>query len=74
MLAAAVIGADDGRELLGGQVGGRALAPGEQVEPGSGDVSEQGRGPAAPVEAHRHPPALADDLPQLRQQQAQLPG
>ena len=74
MLPAAVIGAGDGGELAGGQVGGRALAPGEQVEPGLGDVGEQGRGPAAPVKAHRHPPALADDLAQLREQPAQLPG
>ena len=74
MLVAAVIGAGDGGELVGGDVGGRALAPGEQVEPGRGDVGEQGRGPAAPVKAHRHPAALADDLPQLGEQPAQLPG
>jgi len=33
--AAAVIGAADGGERAGGQVGGRALAPGEDVEPGT---------------------------------------
>jgi hypothetical protein len=43
MLPAAVIGAGDGGERVGGQVGGRALAPGQQVEPGPGDVGEQGR-------------------------------
>ena len=58
MLPAAVISAGDSREILGGQVGGRALAPGEQVEPGAGDVGEQRRGPAAPVKAHRHPAGL----------------
>lgn len=61
---APVIGAGDGREHLGGQVRGRALAPGKQAEPGRGDVGEQGRGPAAPVKAHRHPPPLACDLAQ----------
>jgi uracil-DNA glycosylase family 4 len=30
-----------------------SFALGEQAEPGHGDVGEQGRGPAAPVEAHR---------------------
>ena len=74
VLPAAVIGAGDGGERGGGQVGGRALAPGEQVEPGLRDVSEQGRGPAAPVKADRHPAALADDRPQAGQQQAQFPG
>jgi hypothetical protein len=73
VLPAAVIGAGDGGELVGGQVGGRALAPGEQVEPGLRDVSEQGRGPAAPVKADRHPAALADDRPQAGQQPAQFP-
>ena len=71
---APVIGARDGRERVGGQVGGGALAPGEQVEPGGGDVGEQGRGPAAPVKAHRHPPPLAHDAAQLGQQAAQLAG
>ena len=74
VLPAAVIGAGDGGERGGGQVGGRALAPGEQVEPGPGDVGEQGRGPAAPVKAHRHPAVLAHDLAQLREQPAQLAG
>ena len=71
---APVIGAGDGGERLGGQVGGRALAPGEQAEPGGGDVGEQRRGPAAPVKAHRHPPPLAHDLPQRGEQAAQLAG
>ena len=74
MLPAPVISAGDGGELAGGQVGGGALAPGQQVEPGFGDVGEQGRGPAAPVEAHRHAPPVAYDLPQLREQPAQLAG
>jgi site-specific DNA recombinase len=74
MLPAAVIGAGDGGELAGGDVGGRALAPGEQVEPGPGDVGEQGRGPAAPVKADRHLAALAHDLPQIGEQAAQLAG
>ncbi len=73
VLPAAVVGAGDRGELGGGQVGGRALAPGEQVEPGPGDVGEQGRGPAAPVKAHRHAPPLADDLPQLGQQPRSSP-
>ena len=34
VLPAAVIGAGDGGERVGGDVGGRALAPGQQVEPG----------------------------------------
>ena len=74
VLAAPVIGAGDGGERVGGQLGGRALAPGEQVEPGRGDVGEQGRGPAAPVKAHRHAAALARDGAQIRQQPAQLAG
>ena len=74
MLPAPVIGAGDGGELVRRDVGGRALAPGQQVEPGLGDVGEQGRGPAAPVKAHRHPAAFAHDLPQLREQPAQLAG
>ena len=74
MSPAPVIGAGDGGEYLGGQVGGMALAPGEQAKPGRGDVGEQGRGPAAPVKAHRHPPPLAHDLPQCGEQAAQLPG
>ena len=74
MRPAPVVGAGDGRELLGGQVGSRAFAPGQQVEPGRGDVGEQRRGPAAPVKAHRHPPPLARDLPQPGQQPAHLAG
>ena len=62
VLPAPVIGAGDRGERVGGNVGGLALAPGQQVEPGPGDVGEQGRGPAAPVKAHRHAPPLADDL------------
>ena len=73
MSPAPVIGAGDGREGLSRQVGGGPLAPGEQVEPGPCDVGEQGRGPAAPVKAHRHPPPLAHDGAQIRQQAAQLP-
>src|SRR5256884_3972071 len=38
VLPAAVIGAGDGGERVGGQVGGRALAPGQQVGPGRGDA------------------------------------
>src|SRR3954452_14379026 len=74
VLPAPVIGAGDGGERVGGQVGGRALAPGEQVGPGLGDVGEQGRGPAAAVKAHRHPVAFTHDLPQVWQQPAQLAG
>ena len=74
MRPAPVIGAGDGREGLSGQVGGGPLAPGEHAEPGRGDVREQGRGPAAPVKAHRYPPPCAHDLAQVRQQAAQLPG
>ncbi len=74
VLPAPVIGAGDGGEFAGGQVGGRAFAPGEQVESGLGDVGEQGLGPAAPVKAHRDPPPVAQDLPQLREQPAQLAG
>jgi len=40
---AAVIGAGDLRDRLGGQVGHGCLAVGEQVEPGAGDVGEQRR-------------------------------
>src|SRR5665647_943715 len=36
-------------ELLGGQVGDGALAPGQRIEPGRGHVCEQGRGPPAAV-------------------------
>jgi hypothetical protein len=39
-------------------------AVGEQAEPGAQDISEQGGGPAAPVEAHRHPLVFAHDLAQ----------
>src|SRR5258706_13840868 len=56
---ASVIGAGDGRERGGGHVVRRAFAVGEQVEPGPEDVGEQRRGPAAPAEAHRHPPAVS---------------
>ena len=73
VVPASVVSARDRGELVGGNVGGRALAPGQQVEPGLGDVGEQGQGRAAPVKAHRHPAALARDLPQLREQPAQLP-
>jgi hypothetical protein len=44
-----VIGAGDGRERVRGQVRGRAFTPGEQAEPGRGDVREQaGRRPVTP--------------------------
>jgi hypothetical protein len=56
--AAEVVGARDRDEPIGGNVGGRALAPSEQVKPGGGDVCEQRRGPAAPVKAHRRPPVF----------------
>ncbi len=43
MRSAAVIGAGNLRERVGGQVGRRCFAVGEQVEPGAEDVREQGR-------------------------------
>ena len=52
VLPAPVIGAADGGERAGGQVRGRVLAPGEQVEPGRGDVGEQGAGDQPPRSKH----------------------
>ena len=63
VLAAPVIGAGDGRERVGGQLGGRALAPGEQVEPGRGVMSANRAGDQPPRSKHtvtRRPwPAMA---------------
>ena len=74
VIPAAVVGAGDLAERVRGKIGGGLLAPGEQVEPSRGDVGEQGRGPAAPVEADGHTPAFAHDGAQLGEQPAQLAG
>ena len=55
-------------------VGDRAFAPGQGVEPGRVQVGEQGRRPAAAVEPDQHPAVVADDGPQLGDQPAQLGG
>jgi hypothetical protein len=70
----AVVGAGELGERFGGQVSHRAFAVGQDVEPGVEDVGEQGEGPAAPVKAHRDPPAFTHDRAQLGEQAAQLTG
>ena len=55
-------------------VGGGALAPGQDVEPGRVQVGEQGRGPAAAVEPDQHPAIVADGGAQVGDQPAQLGG
>ena len=50
---------------------GAAFAVGEEIEAGLGEVVEEFGRPAAAVEADRQPP-FPDQLPQFRQQPAQL--
>jgi hypothetical protein len=54
--------------------GGDAVYFKQGYEPGRVKVGEQGRGPAAAVEPDQHPPVVADQAAQLRDQSAQLDG
>ena len=58
--AAVLVGVHALAELVLVEVGDRAFAPGQGVEPGRVQVGEQRRGPAAPVEPDQHPTVVAD--------------
>ena len=74
VIPAPVISALDGGELRGGQVRGCSLRQVSRSKPAS-RMSANSAGDQPPrVEAHRHPPALTSDLPQVREQAAQLAG
>lgn len=63
------LGIQGGLNVCGG-----AFAPGQHVKTLPGQVLEEGRGPAAAVEADQDPPVVPDDGAQGRQEPAQFPG
>ena len=70
--APALVGEATGPEGRAGLSRGGALAVGEDVEAREGELGEQPRGPAAPVEADRGAGVGADELADLGRDGTQL--